>query len=163
MTKLLPGRASFPHWLGGAGAKTSGEINLSKPDRKSIVEKVAAGTTHEEALGELLAEKLAAKLARMKPDVAERYLRNLMREPSYTKHARNFKHYVRWLAVHQLHEMCPDKSLDSIYAEVAKTTKPRVDQETIRSSYELVERARKVGRTSQFFYGDGPPLTGEKS
>ena len=163
MTKLPPGRASFPHWLDGAGAKTSGEmIHLSKPDRKRIVEKVAAGTTPEEALGELLAEKFAAKLARMKPEVAERYLRDLM-QPSYTKHARNFKHYVRWLAVQQLLEMCPDKSLDSVYAEVAKTTKPRVDQETIRSSYELVERARKVGRTGQFFYGDGPPLTGEKS
>ena len=87
MTKLPPGRPSFPHWLDNAGPKTSGEMNLSKPDRKRIVEKVAAGTTPEEALGELLAEKSAAKLARMKPDVAERCLRDLCGNPA-TREAR---------------------------------------------------------------------------
>ena len=110
----------------------------------------------EEALRELLAEKHAAKLASMKPEVAHQYLQDLGRQPSYAKHAQNLKHYDRWFRVHQLRKMSPDSSLDSIFEAVANDVLPVVDPETIRSSYELVERARRTGQTSQFYFGDDP-------
>jgi hypothetical protein len=147
-----PGRASFPHRL----PKASTEIKLTKADRKRLGEKCAAGMAPEEALRELLAEKLPAKLASMKPEVAHQYLQDLGRQPSYAKQAKNLKHVARWFRVHQLRKMSPDSSLDSIFEAVAKDALPVVDPETIRSSYELVERGRRTGQTSQFYFGDDP-------
>ena len=150
----LPGRPCFPHWPESEGAKRSTEINLTRADRKRLDEKCASGMAYEEALSELRAEKLVAKLAKMTPKIAQQYLQDLQRQPSYAKHPGNRKHLDRWSRVDQLRKMFPDRSLDSIFEAVANDSSPVVDPETIRSSYELVERAKRSGQTSQFYYGD---------
>jgi hypothetical protein len=154
MTKLPPGRASFPHWLDRIDSKP----NLTKADRKLLREKSAAGMAPDEALRELLAEKLA------KPGGAERYLEDLAREPLYKTHAKNRVHAVRWSQVRAMEEMTPaafkkeygfKKTLAKI-CELVAETEGAVGPLAIKKSCDLVDAAIEAGNGHEFFVADWP-------
>jgi hypothetical protein len=147
--ELPPGKASFPHWLDGIGStktnltKTS---NLTETDRKRV------------------GEKLVAKLAKMKPQEAERHLQDLARrEPLYERHAKTRMHMMRWSQVWAMEGMTPaafkktygyKKTLAKIYELVAEDE--GVGPLAIKKSCDLVDTAIEAGDGRKFLVADLP-------